>query len=143
MASRSALTVVCSHPLRRRPVLQLFINMEFNQRGPCHGHPGVAAGGPQAGAEWALPLGGHPYVAVRGAWVQSCLVRKRPVRIASRHFHPGILYMEASHSRVFSITPGAAPCRRGGGEGRGEKRRGGEEEAGSQPEPARPPGALP
>lgn len=53
-----------------------------------------------------------------GPWVQSCLVRKRPVRISSRHFHPGILYMEASHSRVFSITPGAAPCRRGGGEGR-------------------------
>lgn len=49
MASRSALTVVCSHPLRRRPVLQLFINVEFNQRGPCHGHPGVAAGGPRLG----------------------------------------------------------------------------------------------
>lgn len=42
-------------------------------------------------------------------WVQSCLLRKRAVRISSGHFQPTILYMETSHPGVFSImstTPG-------------------------------------
>ena len=42
-------------------------------------------------------------------WVQSCLVRKRPVKISSGHCQPMILYMETSHPSVSSIvstTPG-------------------------------------
>lgn len=56
--------------------------------------------GCQAWDEWNLPQNDPPYLAVQdplGA------VRKRPVRISSSHFHPMILYMETSHSSLFSI----------------------------------------
>lgn len=45
-------------------------------------------------------------------WVQSCLLRKRTVRISSGHFQPLILYMETSHPGVSSIMSTTSGRRR-------------------------------